>query len=377
MIRNLKITTQLMVLFTILAICAVIIALLGLGCIRQSTSDIQKIEQVSLPSVQHLQLIVEAQVSIILGERGLIDMRMLDPEIRQAQYHWIEAANKQAETSRQIYETLPQSQREKELWQQFLPQWDEWKVENNKVISLSRELDILLVSGLTKDSPEVQKLAEKVYQASLQSRQSYLKAHESLDKLVDLNPEIAHNTGKQATKDSKSNQRLLIIAMIVMVILSLVMGTHLIRTLNRRLVIPVQEMAQIAGIAASGDLTTEIKIKSEDEIGQLANALQGMIKQMRNMVSLVAQKAVLVAGSAEELNASAEQISTNANETAATMSQIATAITQVASNIQDISVAAVSTNENAGSGKEGAARVNRQMEVISNSSVEASKVING
>jgi methyl-accepting chemotaxis protein len=377
MIKNLKITTQLMVLFVILAICAVIIAMLGLSCIRQSTSDIQKIEQVSLPSIHHLHLINEAQVSVILGERGLINMRMLEPEIRQAQYDWIEAAIKQADTSWQAYESLPQSQAEKEVWQQFIPQWEEWKTDSDKVVSLSRELDTLLASGFKKDSPEIQQLTENVFQSSLQSRQSYLEAHETLDKLMDLNAEIVIGTGEQAIKDSESSQRFLLITMIFILVLSLVVGTRLIRTLNRRLVIPVKEMAQIAGIAASGDLTPEIKIKSADEMGQLAIALQDMINQMRNMVSLVAQKAASVAGSAEELNASAEQTSTNANETAATMSQIATVITQVASNIQDISAAAVSTDENAGSGKEGAARVNRQMEVISHSSVEVSKVING
>ncbi|MBP8820416.1 MAG: MCP four helix bundle domain-containing protein [Syntrophomonadaceae bacterium] len=377
MIKNIKITTRLMLLFMLLAICAVIIALLGLSCIRQSTSDIQKIEKVSLPSINHLHLINEAQISVILGERGLINMRMLEPEIRQAQYDWIEDAIKQADISWQAYESLPQSQAEKEVWQQFIMQWEEWKTASDKVVSLSKELDTLLASGMKKDSPEIQKLAEDVFQASLQSRQSYLKAHETLDKLMDLNAENVRHTSEQATKNSESSQRLLLITMVFILILSAVVGTRLIGTLNRRLVIPVKEMAQIAGIAASGDLTAEIKIKAEDEIGQLAYALQDMIKQMRNMVNLVAQKAVAVAGSAEELNASALQTSTNANETAATMSQIATAITQVASNIQDISVAAVSTNENASGGKEGAARVNQQMEVISHSSVEVSKGING
>ena len=377
MIKNINITTRLMLLFMLLAICAVIIALLGLSCIRQSTSDIQKIEKVSLPSINHLHLINEAQISVILGERGLINMRMLEPEIRQAQYDWIEAAIKQADISWQSYESLPQSQADKEVWQQFISQWEEWKTDSEKVVSLSKDIDTLLASGMKKDSPEIQKLAEDVFQASLQSRQSYLKAHETLDKLMDLNAENVRHTSEQATKNSESSQRLLLITMVFILILSAVVGTRLIGTLNRRLVIPVKEMAQIAGIAASGDLTAEIKIKAEDEIGQLAYALQDMIKQMRNMVNMVAQKAVSVAGSAEELNASAQQTSTNANETAATMSQIATAITQVASNIQDISVAAVSTNENASGGKEGAARVNQQMEVISHSSVEVSKGING
>lgn len=377
MIKNINITTRLMLLFMLLAICAVIIALLGLSCIRQSTSDIQKIEKVSLPSINHLHLINEAQISVILGERGLINMRMLEPEIRQAQYDWIEAAIKEADISWQAYESLPQSQAEKEVWQQFIMQWEEWKTASDKVVSLSKDIDTLLASGMKKDSPEIQKLAEDVFQASLQSRQSYLKAHETLDKLMDLNAENVRHASEQATKNSESSQRLLLITMVFILILSAVVGTRLIGTLNRRLVIPVKEMAQIAGIAASGDLTAEIKIKAEDEIGQLAYALQDMIKQMRNMVNLVAQKAVAVAGSAEELNASALQTSTNANETAATMSQIATAITQVASNIQDISVAAVSTNENASGGKEGAVRVNQQMEVISHSSVEVSKGING
>ena len=138
MIKQINITTRLILLFMLLAICAVIIALLGLSCIRQSTSDIQKIEKVSLPSINHLHLINEAQISVILGERGLINMRMLEPEIRQAQYDWIEDAIKQADISWQAYESLPQSQAEKEVWQQFISQWEEWKTASDKVVSLSK-----------------------------------------------------------------------------------------------------------------------------------------------------------------------------------------------------------------------------------------------
>jgi len=361
----------------VLAGCAVIIALLGINCIRQATSDLREIEKVSLPSVQHLQSINEAQISVILGERGLIDMRMLEPEVRQAQYDWIQDAHKQAQSSWEVYESLTQNREEQLIWQQFVQQWEDWKNDSAKVVSISKELDTLMASGFVKGSPEVENLSAKAFQASLQSRQSFLEAHETMDKLVSLKAEIAHSTGTRAARESQSNQVLLITAMIITTLLSIILGGYLVGTLNQRLVTPVKEMAQIAETAASGNLTAEIMINSEDEIGQLAKALQDMIKQMRHMINQVAQKAVAVSSSAQELDASAQQTSANATEAAATMSQIALAVTQVASNIQDISAAAVKTSENAANGKEDTIRITEQMEAISESSVEVSKVING
>lgn len=377
MLGNVKISTQLMVLFCAIAICSIIIGLLGLKCIRNSISDLEEIEKVRLPGVQQLLTIDEAQTAVIVGERGLINNSMMDSDIRQAQYDWIEASRERVYVSMKNYKSLPKTADESILWEEFLSQWEKWVSDDSKVVDLSRRVDALLASGMNAANPKVQELQQQVFQASLQSRQSYLQANGYLDKLVAMNEEIAHDNGVKATAEGAFNQKLLLIAMIINVLLALVLGTYLIEVLKRRLMRPVQEMAAISKLASSGDLTVEIGIKSDDEIGQLAAALQAMIRQMRNMVNLVAQKAVSVAGSAEELNASAQQTSANANETAAAMSQIATAVTQVASNIQDISTAAVITNEHATSGKEGIGQVTGQMKLISDSSLEVSKVING
>lgn len=377
MLGNVKISTQLMALFCAIAICSVIIGLLGLTCIRNSTSNLEEIEKVRLPGVQQLLTIDEAQTAVIVGERGLINNSMMDSDIRQAQYEWIETSQERACVSMKNYKSLPKTEEETILWDEYLSQYEKWVSDDGKVVDLSRRVDTLLASGINVENPELQELQNQVFQASLQSRQSYLKANECLDQLVAINEKIAHDTGAKATAEGAFNQKLLLIAMIISVLLALALGTYLIEVLKRRLVNPVRKMAAIAGVASSGDLTVELNLKSEDEIGQLAAALQAMINQMRNMVNLVNQKAVSVAGSAEELNASAQQTSANANETAVTMSQIATAVTQVAANIQDISAAAVSTNEHATSGKGGIGQVTGQMKLISDSSLEVSKVING
>ncbi|ADC49235.1 methyl-accepting chemotaxis protein [Alkalihalophilus pseudofirmus OF4] len=90
---------------------------------------------------------------------------------------------------------------------------------------------------------------------------------------------------------------------------------------------PIRKLTDSAVTVSKGDLTEEITIHSNDEIGQLASAFKGMQMSLKELINEVDSKTDLVAASAEELTASSE-------ETSAATSQVASSIQTVASSAE-------------------------------------------
>lgn len=80
--------------------------------------------------------------------------------------------------------------------------------------------------------------------------------------------------------------------------------------LSRMIVGPVRQMVRLAGRIAACDLTGEdIRVRSRDEIGQLADALNGMKRNLQAVIRQAEKSAELVAAAAETLSANSEQVS--------------------------------------------------------------------
>ncbi|WP_139490046.1 methyl-accepting chemotaxis protein [Brevibacillus dissolubilis] len=93
----------------------------------------------------------------------------------------------------------------------------------------------------------------------------------------------------------------------VAVVLGVCIGVWLYRSIAR----PIQQVnLQMKEIAeGEGDLTKELQVKTQDEVGELSQSFNQMLANLRNLILQVRSNAEQVAASAEELTASAEQTS--------------------------------------------------------------------
>ncbi|MDF2874832.1 MAG: Methyl-accepting chemotaxis protein signaling domain protein [Sporomusa sp.] len=110
-----------------------------------------------------------------------------------------------------------------------------------------------------------------------------------------------------------------IIAAVFATIIGIAIGFLAARSISR----PVNALAVVARKVAAGDLTENVKVDRQDEIGQLAEAFNTMVAQLKDLIRQVTINAEQVAASSEELTANSEQSAQASN-------QIATAITDVA-----------------------------------------------
>lgn len=95
--------------------------------------------------------------------------------------------------------------------------------------------------------------------------------------------------------------------------------------LYRSLVKPVQQLSlQLKEIAdGEGDLTKELQVKTQDELGELGASFNRMLAHLREMIFQVRSNAELVAASSEELRASVGQTSKATEQIAVTIQEVA------------------------------------------------------
>lgn len=127
----------------------------------------------------------------------------------------------------------------------------------------------------------------------------------------------------------------------VLVILgiTIVLGLALALGLARLIADPLTQLGILCEEVSKGDLTTDIRSQSRDEIGWLEHSMRTMVKNLRQIASQITTSSRAVATSAEEIAASSSQMargaetqSSSTEETSSTMVEIAAQMQLLARN---------------------------------------------
>jgi methyl-accepting chemotaxis protein len=126
--------------------------------------------------------------------------------------------------------------------------------------------------------------------------------------------DILNNAAEQADKVKAAAVFAAVLAAILGILIGLLAARKISQMVNQ-LVESVQKIAQ-------GDLTEQVKVTSQDEIGQLATAFNNMTMQLKNLVKQISVNAEQVAASSEELTANSEQSAQASNQVAASITEM-------------------------------------------------------
>ncbi len=105
----------------------------------------------------------------------------------------------------------------------------------------------------------------------------------------------------------------------------------------KRIVSPITQCIEFAGKVQDGDLSGFVDVKSRDETGLLANALNNMVETMRQILSDVYEHSALVVMVSNKLADSSDKMSNNSKQVSEQTHSVAAAAEQVASNISSVS----------------------------------------
>ncbi|MBE9568949.1 MAG: methyl-accepting chemotaxis protein, partial [Proteobacteria bacterium] len=117
----------------------------------------------------------------------------------------------------------------------------------------------------------------------------------------------------------------------VIAILAILTVTWLV---SGAIVRPLSKAVEVSERVASGDLSVQIEVDSQDETGQVMQALHTMIGKLRNVVSDVKDVTRNVANGSEEISDAGQQLSQGSTEQAASLEEISSSMEQMAANIR-------------------------------------------
>ncbi|MHC1729624.1 MAG: methyl-accepting chemotaxis protein [Syntrophobacteraceae bacterium] len=138
--KKLTLKTKLIGGFAVAAVITLLVGFNGWQGASRLTGHLQQIGKVNLPAIQRIGNIVEGSQAIEVTEASLLNPN-LNRERREKLYGSVSQARGDIQKARAVYETLPRTPDEENLWKQFIPALESIEKENELFLEHCRELD--------------------------------------------------------------------------------------------------------------------------------------------------------------------------------------------------------------------------------------------
>jgi methyl-accepting chemotaxis protein I, serine sensor receptor len=207
--------------------------------------------------------------------------------------------------------------------------------------------------------------------------------HKNIFDLINLQARVASEEYAEAQSNFNTTFLVTSVAVALGVLLAIVIGVMLIRAI----VGPLNEAIAVANAVASGDLTSRIEAKSNNETGKLLQALKQMNDNLVDLVgkvragtdSISTASGEIASGNAD-LSQRTEQQASSLEETASSMEELTSTVKQNADNARQANQLAVGASDVAVKGGAVVGQVVQTMSSINESSkkiVDIISVIDG
>jgi methyl-accepting chemotaxis protein len=367
MFKNLLIKWKLATLVAVMMVALLVVGISGYMGIATVGNAVHEIGVVRLPSIQGLLMMNEGQTAVAAAT---LTAAMYENNY-QAQDKFAEAlqlrtrAWNNIEAGRKLYEPLPQTPEEAVLWQRFQGEWTAWKADDDKVRAILRQL----VDN--RDEQQQKTLFVAFYKQYQDSRALFGRAEASLNDIIKLNNGVADagvKAGDAAVIRSES-------LMLILALLASAVGIACAAYITRAITQPINSAVKVAQTVASGDLTSQIEVRTTEETGQLLQALKDMNSSLVNIVGQVRSGTETIATASSEiasgnldLSSRTEEQASSLEETASSMEELTSTVRQNADNAQQASQLALSASGVAVKGGEVVGKVVETMDAINDSS---------
>lgn len=145
-------------------------------------------------------------------------------------------------------------------------------------------------------------------------------------------------SGERMVDGANTTQTFVLTVAIIAFIVGILAAIFIARTITKPIPILMKGMDE----GARGDLTVEVDVKNQDEMGQLAQTFNAMVKSLReSMINVnsssedVTQAAEAISSSSDEMASGAQSQAGSIEELTATMEEMSTSIQEVSDNVQE------------------------------------------
>lgn len=179
---------------------------------------------------------------------------------------------------------------------------------------------------------------------------------------------------KKIVADKADQTNKIVIALSV---IALLLGLSTALLMGKMIALPLKNIAREAGRISDGDLSgSDLPVNSKDELGVLAASFNQMRFNIKEMVQGITDVAAKVTHAAGNLSRQAGQTAAGASENASAIGEISASADQMSQHTQKVAEVAGDTAQKAEAGAQGINQATQQMEIITTSSNQASRVLN-
>ena len=198
---------------------------------------------------------------------------------------------------------------------------------------------------------------------------------ERMDDLIQLQMDVSKAEFEQSQARYASSRIIAISAMALGLLVGIVMAVSMISGIMRAL----KEALKLARSVAEGDLTQRVEIHSNNELGQLLQALGamndklvGIVTQVRHGTDTIATASSQIAAGNMDLSSRTEQQASSLEETASSMEELTSTVKQNADNARQANQLAIIAS---GIAVKGGAVVTEVVDTMSSINDSAKKIV--
>jgi len=184
------------------------------------------------------------------------------------------------------------------------------------------------------------------------------------------NKPIAYLVNIKEHTNSYNSQQIIKIYAYSAITISFLLILALLNWYIRRSLKPLDEVKSALSSVANGDLTAEIHVQSNDEVGQMLTSVDTMVARLRDMISEVTSSTSFITESSGNLMGITEITSTGVKQQQSQIEQVATAMNEMTATVMEVARnakhAAKSANEADNEATTGKSVVNETVSSIGN-----------
>jgi methyl-accepting chemotaxis protein len=358
--KNLKLGTRLAGGFSVLLAMIIIMCVVGLLGLAEINRSVETVTQRSLVKER---LVNDWARNIHSGvTRTTAIAKSADASLATFFADEAAASTRNSSQLQQQIEPLIESPEEKELWAGIAKARQAYLSTRDTIFKAKKDGDVAT--------------AERVF------AQEFLPATRQFIDLISKLSSVQRADIDARAQDIQGEYASANLWMIVIGAIGLLSGLLLAVLLTRSITHPLSDALAVARTVAANDLTSNIAVRSRDEIGQLMRALQTMngnlaatVARIRAGVDNIASASGQIAAGNTDLSSRTEQQAASLEQTAASMEELSSTVKQNADSARQANQLAAAASDTASRGGATVSEVVGAMSAISASSVKIADIV--
>ena len=152
------------------------------------------------------------------------------------------------------------------------------------------------------------------------------------------NERISAAVDKVEATGAHSLERFYIIIIVDMLAIAAILSAVLMYLFRSQVIRPMRETTKLIDSLADGhgDLTVQLPVHSQDEIGKLRMAVNTFVDSLRNMIQTIATEVRQLGTESGELTRFSSELSSNSEQQRSQTTQVATAMNEMTATVQEV-----------------------------------------